>query len=100
MYFLQSVFSESFLQFLCIGRTYHAAERNALLWSFAVIRISSGARFAGVLRRDMKQKKWSQLPESNRRPGDYKSTALPTELSWPKKIRDMITLQPEMEFCK
>ena len=27
-------------------------------------------------------KKWSQLPESNRRPGDYKSTALPTELSW------------------
>ena len=28
-------------------------------------------------------KKWSQLSESNRRPADYKSTALPTELSWP-----------------
>ena len=28
-------------------------------------------------------KKWSQLPGSNRRPADYKSTALPTELSWP-----------------
>lgn len=26
--------------------------------------------------------KWSQLSGSNRRPDDYKSTALPTELSW------------------
>ena len=29
-----------------------------------------------------RQKKWSQLSDLNRRPGDYKSTALPTELSW------------------
>ncbi len=34
------------------------------------------------LPQDEAKKKWSQLPESNRRPGDYKSTALPTELSW------------------
>ncbi len=27
-------------------------------------------------------KEWSQLSDSNRRPADYKSTALPTELSW------------------
>ncbi len=27
-------------------------------------------------------RKWSQQPDSNRRPDDYKSTALPTELCW------------------
>ena len=30
--------------------------------------------------------KWSQLSESNRRPTDYKSVALPTELSWLRKL--------------
>ena len=29
---------------------------------------------------------WSQLPDSNRRPADYKSAPLPTELSWPFTI--------------
>ncbi len=27
-------------------------------------------------------KVWSHLPDSNRRPADYKSAALPTELKW------------------
>ncbi len=31
--------------------------------------------------------RWSQLPDSNRRPPDYKSSALPTELSWPQAWR-------------
>ena len=26
---------------------------------------------------------WSHPPESNRRPSDYESDALPTELGWP-----------------
>ena len=29
-------------------------------------------------------KKWSHPPESNRRPTDYESVALPTELGWPE----------------
>ncbi len=33
----------------------------------------------------MKEKEWSRLSDSNRRPADYKSTALPTELSRHKK---------------
>ena len=28
-------------------------------------------------------KKWSHPPGSNRRPADYESAALPTELGWP-----------------
>lgn len=31
----------------------------------------------------LRNKKWSQLPESNWRPSAYKAGALPTELSWP-----------------
>ena len=31
---------------------------------------------------NVKKEKWSQLSDSNRRPTDYKSIALPTELSW------------------
>ena len=29
------------------------------------------------------KKKWSHPPGSNRRPADYESAALPTELGWP-----------------
>lgn len=29
---------------------------------------------------------WSHPPESNRRPTDYESVALPTELGWPREV--------------
>ncbi len=32
---------------------------------------------------DIRSKIVSQLPDLNRRPADYKSAALPAELSWP-----------------
>ena len=36
------------------------------------------------------EKIWSHPPESNRRPTDYESVALPTELGWPvRKIADL-----------
>jgi hypothetical protein len=36
-------------------------------------------------------KDWSHPPESNRRPTDYESVALPTELGWhPNKIADLV----------
>ena len=31
----------------------------------------------------MKSNKWSQRPDSNRRPAHYECAALPTELRWP-----------------
>ena len=33
---------------------------------------------------DYKEVKWSHPPGSNRRPADYESAALPTELGWPE----------------
>ena len=41
--------------------------------------IKDGMLILGGKIRDIK---WSQLSGSNRRPADYKSAALPTELSW------------------
>ena len=46
-------------------------------------------------------KNLSQWTDSNRRPADYKSAALPTELHWPKYINKIIhTLKEHNSFFK
>src|SRR5438477_12267386 len=53
---------------------------------FLLTKTQQTAKASRTTSRKMLKISWSHPPDSNRRPADYESAALPTELGWPATV--------------